>query len=590
MGSTRAARARPLSRGRRLMNRRTGIRRGTAALASLLALAALPAETHPPPAAVAATVAGGGTRPDTAVLGAKWGDDTTGEGKKASAETGVWDAKKDLGSLYSLTKSTGAQDAWTRKDAGGRWITGKGVTVALIDTGIALVPGLDGPGKVVNGPDLSFEGQAPGTRYVDGYGHGTHLAGIIAARDVGVAPGQERKGYGVVGAAPDARILNVKVGSGDGGVDVTQVVAAVDWVVQHRRDNGMNVRVINLSYGTHSRLSYTSDPLAGAVDNRGTAGAADDGVAGFSNVGSPDRHLNVVAPGKSVVSLRVPGSYADRGHPEGLVPGEVSGRLFRGSGSSQAAAVVSGAAALLLQQRPRLTPNQVKWILGRSARALPGAAGRTATYDVLDLTSALRTATPSSATAAQDAAATRGDGALDLARGDGRIVDPDNGVALAGDVDALGTPWNGAHWAAASTARASWTGGTWNARSWSGDGWTAPSWAGPAWDAAAWTGVSWSGADWASRRWSSDAWVSRRWSGEDWASRRWSGEDWASRRWSGEDWASRRWSGEDWASRRWSGDGWSSRRWSGDGWSSRRWRATTGSSAAAAGDAARRAR
>ncbi|MGE5763164.1 MAG: S8 family serine peptidase [Mycobacterium leprae] len=399
---------------------------------------------------------------------------------------------------------------------------------------------------------------------------------------------RKKKGDGVVGVAPDARILNVKVGSADGGVDVTQVVAAVDWVVQHRRDNGMNVRVINLSYGTHSRLSYTSDPLAhavdnawragivvvaaggndgteasltmpaadpqvlsvGAVDHRGTAGAADDGVAGFSNVGSPDRHLNVVAPGKSVVSLRLPGSYADRGHPEGLVPGEVSGRLFRGSGSSQAAAVVSGAAALLLQQRPRLTPNQVKWILGRSARALPGAAGRTATYDVLDLTSALRTATPSSATAAQDAAATRGDGALDLARGDGRIVDPDNGVALAGDVDALGTPWNGAHWAAASTARASWTGGTWNARSWSGDGWTAPSWAGPAWDAAAWTGVSWSGADWASRRWSSDAWVSRRWSGEDWASRRWSG----------------------------------------DGWSSRRWRATTGPSAAAAGDAARRAR
>src|SRR5512144_2927017 len=574
MGSTRAARARPLSRGRRLMNRRTGIRRGTAALASLLALAALPAETHPPPAAVAATVAGGGTRPDTAVLGAKWGDDTTGEGKKASAETGVWDAKKDLGSLYSLTKSTGAQDAWTRKDAGGRWITGKGVTVALIDTGIALVPGLDGPGKVVNGPDLSFESQAPGTRYVDGYGHGTHLAGIIAARDAGVAAGQEeegrRRGRGGPGRPHPQRQGRQRrrrrgrdPGGRRGGLGRAappgqrderpghQPVLrhALPAVVHQRpaRPRGRQRLARRDRRGRRRRQrrhrGVADDARrgpAGALGRRGrprgTAGAADDAVAGFSNVGSPDRQLDVVAPGKSVVSLRVPGSYADRAHPEGLVPGDATGRLFRGSGSSQAAAVVSGAAALLLQQRPRLTPDQVNWILRTTARALPGATGRKASYGVLDLVSALATATPPSAAAAQNPARTSGDGALDLARGDGRIVDPDNGVTLAGEVDALGTPWNGARWAAASTARASWTDGAWNSRRWSGDGWTASSWAGPAWAAAPWTGVSWSGADWASRRWSSDAWVSRRWSGEDWTSRRWSGDGWSSRRWSGHDW------------------------------------------------------
>jgi serine protease AprX len=53
----------------------------------------------------------------------------------------------------------------------------------VIDSGIAPVKGLDGAGKVVNGPDLSFESQATNLRYVDTFGHGTHLAGIIAGRD-----------------------------------------------------------------------------------------------------------------------------------------------------------------------------------------------------------------------------------------------------------------------------------------------------------------------------------------------------------------------------------------------------------------------
>jgi serine protease AprX len=84
------------------------------------------------------------------------------------------------------------------------------------------------------------------------------MAGLIAGNDG--QPGGYR------GVAPDARIVSLKVGVADGGVDVSQVIAAIDWVVQHRNDNGMNIRVINLSYGTNSTQNASVDPLAYAVE------------------------------------------------------------------------------------------------------------------------------------------------------------------------------------------------------------------------------------------------------------------------------------------------------------------------------------
>jgi serine protease AprX len=113
-------------------------------------------------------------------------------------------------------------------------------------------------GKIINGPDLSFESQSDELRYLDTYGHGTHLAGIIAGND-----GTED---GFRGVAPGARVVNVKVANYEGAVDVSQVIAAIDWVVQHRNDNGMNIRVINLAYGTDSTQSPMLDPLSFAVE------------------------------------------------------------------------------------------------------------------------------------------------------------------------------------------------------------------------------------------------------------------------------------------------------------------------------------
>jgi serine protease AprX len=149
------------------------------------------------------------------------------------------------------------------------------------------VQGLTGPGKVVNGADLSFEGQLDGFRYLDTFGHGTHMAGIIAGRDDAVVPGREgNDNTNFMGIAPDAQILNVKVASSNGATDVSQVLAAIDWVVQHRNDNGMNVRVLNLSFGTDSTQSYVLDPLSYAAEVAWRKGIVVVAAAGNSQFGN----------------------------------------------------------------------------------------------------------------------------------------------------------------------------------------------------------------------------------------------------------------------------------------------------------------
>src|SRR6266849_8753992 len=167
----------------------------------------------------------------------------------------------DVNSMYSTTQYTGATQWW---NAG---YTGKGIDVAVIDSGVSPVQGLSAPGKVVYGPDLSLESQAPNLTNLDTYGHGTFMAGLIAGRDDEVVgPYQDAPTSQYLGVAPDARILSIKVATADGGTDVSQVIAAIDWVVQHAHDPGMNIRVLNISYGTNGSQSYLTDPLAYAAE------------------------------------------------------------------------------------------------------------------------------------------------------------------------------------------------------------------------------------------------------------------------------------------------------------------------------------
>src|SRR5437764_13667015 len=148
-----------------------------------------------------------------------------------------YDPTSDPYSMQSITAGDGVQAWW---NAG---YTGKGVDVAVIDSGVAPVAGLNALGKVINGPDLSLESQNPSLQYLDTNGHGTFMAGLIVGNDGQLG--------GYRGVAPDARIVSLKVGVAGGGVDVSQVIAAIDWVVPHHNDNGPHIRVINLSYGTN---------------------------------------------------------------------------------------------------------------------------------------------------------------------------------------------------------------------------------------------------------------------------------------------------------------------------------------------------
>ena len=88
----------------------------------------------------------------------------------------------------------------------------------------------------------------------------------MAGLDSGVAPGPYDSHANFVGIAPGARVINVKVANALGATDVSQVIAAIDWVVQHRNDNGMNIRVMNLSFGTDGVQDYTLEPLAFAAE------------------------------------------------------------------------------------------------------------------------------------------------------------------------------------------------------------------------------------------------------------------------------------------------------------------------------------
>ncbi len=357
--------------------------------------------------------------------------------------------------------------------------------VAIIDSGVSPSGSL--AGRVVNGPDFSSDARVDELRHLDSFGHGTHLAGIVAA------------------VAPQARIVNVKVADSDGSTSLVRLLSALDWVTRHGDRGSLDVRVVNLAFGAETEGSYRDDPLAyaaerawhdgvvviasagnggaeaehldspahdpylvavGALDSGPTAATSDDFVAPFSSRGSATRGPDVVAPGVAIVSNRVVGSFLDEAFPAARLDGG-----FRGSGTSQAAATVSGAAALLIGDRPRLDPDEVKALLRAGARPLPGTD-----------------------------ASLQGAGVVDVAASALATL-PRRGVAQRFLPARLGGWLRGAvsnQFAVENLKGSRWTGSRWTGSRWTGSRWTGSRWTGSRWTGSRWTGSRWTGVEWGS--------------------------------------------------------------------------------------------
>ncbi|HVR32936.1 MAG TPA: S8 family serine peptidase [Acidimicrobiia bacterium] len=469
----------------------------------------------------------------------------------------------DGGSLARLVDHVIEADAYWDKG-----FTGLGVDVAIIDSGIAPVRGLADPAKVVNGPDISFNALDPELVHLDLFGHGTHMASIIAGSDLahGAQPTTSDFRTSYMGVAPNARLVNVKVADGRGLADVSQVIAAIDWTVRHRQDptHDLDIRVLALAFGTDGSQDPSIDPLAyaveqawnagivvisssgndgnsvplrnpalhptiiavGAVDTRGTKATADDRILEFSNCGT-DRTVDLVAPGKSVLGLRVPGSFVDHHNPSAVV----QDRLFRGSGTSQSAAIVAGAAALIIEQRHDITPDELKALLEESANPLKRVSADCQGAGMISLSNAFGMPTPDVVPSAPIATGT---GSLDDARGTHQLSH--EGVALEGEADIFGNPWTG------SPSAEFFEGGSWSGLSWSGLSWSGLSWSGLSWSGLSWSGLSWSGLSWSGLSWSGLSWSGLSWSGLSWSGASWSGLSWSGLSWSGLSWSVMSWS------------------------------------------------
>ena len=414
----------------------------------------------------------------------------------------------DPGSPSGVANDIGSTTYW---NAG---FTGQNIGVALIDSGVAPVNGLATPGKVIYGPDFTPTGYFTEVRGLDTFGHGTFMAGLIAGKDNGLTAPYNLQSSSFLGTAPDAHIVSVKVADAQGATTQSAIIAAIGWVVSHRNDSGLNMRVLNLSLGVRTGVAYTNDPLAAAaeaawksgivvvtaagndntvgllspaydpyviavaaVDTKSAQNNGDDMIATFTNKGDGVRNPDFATVGTHVVSLRDPGSAIDQQYGTGA--GSVNSQLMRGSGTSESAAITSGAVALLLSQRPNLTPDQAKATLKVHATWMnnPTQGGQGELNMGWTFNAATETGTQSFASAS-------------------------NGT--------VNTPYISAG-ASRTPAGAAWTGATWTTGSWTGARWTGATWTGARWTGAAWTGATWTGARWTGAAWTGATWTSGLW-------------------------------------------------------------------------------
>ncbi|WP_409252383.1 S8 family peptidase [Bacillus sp. SCS-153A] len=272
-------------------------------------------------------------------------------------------------------------------------ITGKGITVAVLDSGIDGDAGSDFGDRLIRTVKLNSDANYA----ADKYGHGTHVAGIIAGDG-------KKSGGKYMGIAPGANLISVKYSNDEGKATEGDFLSALEWVYDNHEK--YNIRVVNISSGVNVKQSYKQSAVAaavellwhkgivvvvssgniggtdcstcyapandpyvitvGAVDDNNTKDLTDDYMKSWSSIGKTlDGHNKpeIVAPGSEIVAY-MPGGALRKKSPENVVDEE----YFKMGGTSMATPVVSGIVALMLEKHPEWTPDQVKWVLQNSTR------------------------------------------------------------------------------------------------------------------------------------------------------------------------------------------------------------------------------
>jgi len=426
----------------------------------------------------------------------------------------------------------GAEQLWN--DA--KYLQGKDVVVALVDSGIFKTGDLAQKPKNFNFNQGYHDSK-------DRYGHGTFVAGIIA--------GSGKKSHGqYIGVAPKAKLLNVRVSDDQGMSYESDVVEALQWVYEHQ--DKYKIRVVNLSLNSSLAQSYHTSPLClaaeilwfngivvvvsagnngsnelyppandpfvitvGATDDQGTLGLADDAIASFSAYGTTP----VLSQSEGVAGTAKPELVAPGTHIVGYLPGNnkltmvknhadhrVSADTFRMSGTSMSAPMVSGAVAILLQDEPELTPNQVKYRLMATAnRSWPGYDPDQAGAGYLDIYAAVYGTTVERANAG---------------------IMPNLLLAKMAVLAAWASTngvldWNNVNWDSINWDSVNWDSVNWDSVNWDSVNWDSVNWDSVNWDSVNWDSVNWDSVNWDSVNWDTVNWDSVNWDSVNWDSDYW---------------------------------------------------------------------
>jgi serine protease AprX len=370
----------------------------------------------------------------------------------------------------------GATQVWNLPNS----LQGQGIGVAVVDSGI------NPSGDLYT--NMGVNRQIANVRFntdynqntSDGYGHGTHVSSVIGG------DGSDSGGK-YIGVAPMVNIINVKVSNDDGSARTSDVVQGLQWVLNNK--DAYNIRVVNLSFNSTVAESYhtsaldaaveilwfnkivvvvsagnqstgvvyppANDPFVitvGATDDKGTSSLDDDAISSFSAYGTTEDGIqkpDLVAPGKNIIARLVNTNMGmASAHPGNVI----SGMYFKMSGTSVSAPMVSGAVALLLQDEPSLTPDQVKYRLTTTANKNWGGYNSSkAGAGYLDIYAAVMAATTDSANTS---------------------LIPSHLLSTGTDPITFGSVgWNSVGWNSVGWNSVGWNSVGWNSVGWNSDYW-----------------------------------------------------------------------------------------------------------------------